>query len=113
MPELRVGELDRTLVQAMPDAGGVVATGGALLHSPAWMQILADVLDRPVLGSAESEASSRGTSLLALETLGVLDAPLQQLRPAVRRHFKPVPAATERYRAAAERQRRLYAARLQ
>ncbi|MCA1646139.1 MAG: gluconokinase, partial [Chloroflexi bacterium] len=46
---LRFGELDRILLSAMPHSREIVATGGALLHSPAWMQILADVLDRPVL----------------------------------------------------------------
>jgi gluconokinase len=105
---LRFGELDRALLQAMPNAGEVVGTGGALLHSPAWMQMLADVLGRPVSASAEAEASSRGAALLALETLGLLDQPLDTLRPAVRRRFEPIAAHTERYGAAAERQRRLY-----
>ncbi len=110
---LRFGELDRILLQAMPSGREIVATGGALLHSPAWMQILADVLDRPVLASAEREASSRGASLLALETLGLLARPLDDLRPATRRRFEPVPAHTKSYRAAAERQRHLYDALVQ
>jgi gluconokinase len=105
---LRFGEIDRGLSQALPGARDVVATGGALLHSPAWMQILADVLGRPVLASAEPQASSRGAALLALETLGLLEVPLEQLRPEVTYRFEPLPAHTERYRAAAERQRRLY-----
>ncbi len=69
---------------------------------------MADVLDRPVLASAEAEASSRGASLVALETLGLLAGPLDNLRPATRRRFEPVPDHTQRYRAAAERQRHLY-----
>jgi gluconokinase len=105
---LRLGELDRILVEAMGNRAEIVGTGGALLHSPAWMQMLADVLGRPVLASSQAEASSRGASLLALETLGLLDRSLDKLRPAGRRHFEPVPAHTEIYRAAAERQRRLY-----
>jgi gluconokinase len=105
---LRFGELDRALLEAMPHAGGLVGTGGALLHSPAWMQMVADVLGRPVSASAEAEASSRGAALLALETLGFLERPLDSLQPAVRRHFEPVAAHTERYRAAGERQRHLY-----
>jgi gluconokinase len=105
---LRFGELDRMLIETMPVGGEVVATGGALLHSPAWMQILADVLGRPVLASSEPEASSRGASLLALETLGLLETPLEQLRPAGRRRFEPSPERTLIYRAALERQRRLY-----
>lgn len=105
---LRFGELDRLLQQAMHAAGEVVATGAALLHSPAWLQIMADVLGRPVLASAEPEASSRGAALLAGETLGLLAEPLDAMRPATRRRFDPVTEHTERYRAAAERQRRLY-----
>jgi len=105
---LRFGELDRILHQAMPGGREIVATGAALLHSPTWMQTLADVLDRPVLASAEAEASSRGACLVALETLGLLSTPLDNLRPATRRRFEPVPAHTQRYRAAAERQRHLY-----
>jgi gluconokinase len=110
---LRFGELDRILLQAMPGGGEIIATGGALLHSPTWMQTLADVLDRPVLASAEAEASSRGASLVALETLGLLARPLEKLRPATRGRFEPVPAHTARYRAAAERQRHLYDALVQ
>jgi gluconokinase len=105
---LRFGEIDRILSQALSSAREVVATGGALLHSPTWMQILADVLGRPVLASAELQASSRGAALLALETLGLLEVRLEELRPRVTRRFEPLPGHTERYQLAAERQRRLY-----
>jgi gluconokinase len=105
---LRFGEIDRLLQQAMPGSSEVVATGGALLHSPAWMQILADVLGRPVLASSEPEASSRGAALLALEALGHLEKPLDALQPAARRQLHPNPEHTEIYVRAAERQRRLY-----
>lgn len=105
---LRFGDLDRILLSAMPSEKAVVGTGGALLHSPVWMQILADVIGRPLLASSQAEASSRGASLLALEVLGLLNRPVEKLRPAGRRRFAPNPAHTEIYRAAAERQRRLY-----
>ena len=105
---LRFGEIDRILSDAIQGAQDTIATGGALLHSPAWMQIMADVLGRPVLASAEPEASSRGAALLALEALDLLGHPLEHEMPRVSRRFEPVPAHTERYRAAAERQRRLY-----
>jgi gluconokinase len=105
---LRFGEIDRILRQAMPSAREVIATGGALLHSPAWMQILADVLGRPVLASAELEASSRGAALLALETLGLLETPLAEMEPRTTRRFEPIDEYTRRYVAAGERQRELY-----
>jgi gluconokinase len=105
---LRFAEVDRLLLEAMPTQGDVVATGGALLHSPAWQQIMADVLGRPVLASAEPEASSRGAALLALETVGLLPDGLDALRPATRGRVEPIAENTARYREAAARQRRLY-----
>jgi len=57
---------------AFPQAKEVVASGGALLKSPAWMHILADVLGRDLIPSGEPEASSRGAALLTLEALGIL-----------------------------------------
>jgi gluconokinase len=105
---LRFALIDGLLTDALPDAQEVIATGGALLHSHAWTQIVADALGRPVLASAEPEASSRGAALLGLEAVGALAAPLEHLAPATTRRFEPVAAHTERYRAAAERQRHLY-----
>ncbi len=102
---LRFATLDRLLLRAVPDVREVIATGGALLHSNAWMQIMADALGRPVLASAEAEASSRGAAILALETLG---APPSKTRPETTTRFEPVAEHTQRYREAAERQRRLY-----
>lgn len=105
---LRFAGMDRLLLEAMPEAGDVIATGGALLHSPTWMQITADALARPVLASAEAEASSRGAALLALEAVGALPDGIESVPPETTRRFEPVPEHTERYRAAAERQQRLY-----
>jgi gluconokinase len=105
---LRFGEIDRSLLRALPNAGDVVATGGALLRSPAWMQIMADVLGRPVVASSEPEASSRGAALLALEALGRLEQPLDALAPDADRRFDPIDENVAKYTAAAERQRRLY-----
>ena len=56
-----LGEIDRRIVEATRSTGDVIGTGGALLHSPAWMQMVADVLGRPVLAS-RSEASSHGAA---------------------------------------------------
>jgi gluconokinase len=50
----------------------IVASGGALRESPAWVQILADAMGRPILPSSEPEASSRGAALLTLEALGLI-----------------------------------------
>src|SRR5207253_595803 len=42
----------------------VVATGAALLSSPAWIQTVCDVLGRPLVASVEPEASSHGAALM-------------------------------------------------
>ena len=49
----------------------VVASGGALRHSPAWTRMLTDALGVPVALGGDPEASARGAALLALEALGV------------------------------------------
>jgi sugar (pentulose or hexulose) kinase len=61
-----------------------------------------------VLASAELEASSRGAALLALEALGALERPLEALPPPTGHVHEPISEHTQRYRAAAQRQRRLY-----
>src|SRR6185295_965931 len=48
----------------------IVATGNALRASRVWLQIIADVLGRPVLLGGAPEASIRGAALLALEAVG-------------------------------------------
>src|SRR5262249_3902497 len=50
----------------------VVASGGALVRSRAWTQMIADALGRPLLLAREREASSRGVALLASAALGRL-----------------------------------------
>ncbi|MFL5734437.1 MAG: gluconokinase [Chloroflexia bacterium] len=58
---------------ALPPTRRVVASGAALLNVPGWTAVLADVLGTPVTALAEKEASSRGTALLVLKALGILD----------------------------------------
>jgi gluconokinase len=81
----------------------LVATGGALLANPSWVQILADVLERPVLLSEVSEASARGAAVVTLERLGHTAS-----EPARGREFLPRKESSEAYRVGRERQRNLY-----
>ena len=75
------------------------------VNSPAWTQILADVLNRPVRLSAEPEASSRGAALLAMEALGWIRGEQAAL---LGRTFEPDAGRHEIYRAAAERHAERY-----
>jgi gluconokinase len=82
----------------------IVASGGAIGHSRAWTQMLADALGRPVHTSAENEATSRGAALLALERLG---GPVGHGgRAPAGEVFVPDPARHARYAAALGRHRR-------
>ena len=49
----------------------IIASGGALLRSPAWTQMMSDALGMRVATCLEPEATSRGAALLALERLGL------------------------------------------
>jgi gluconokinase len=85
----------------------VIATGGQLIHSPAWSQMLADALNLRVMISAEPEASSRGAALLVLHHLGKLPR-LWSLRPARGRTYRPRARVHAIYERARRRQQRLY-----
>jgi gluconokinase len=91
------------IVDLLPGVDEIVATGGALRDQPRWTQILADVLGRPLVASRVREASARGAAVLVLECLGATPSPAP-LGGVV----EPRQERTEIYRAARERQRRLY-----
>jgi gluconokinase len=104
---LRFYLVHEMLRAAAPRAKDVVASGGALLKSPAWTRILADVLGRDIVPSAEPEASSRGAALLTLEALGLI--PTLEEPPAS--FDAPIPADRDRharYQAALRRQKDHY-----
>ena len=104
---LRFRLIELELNEALPGERVVVGTGGGLVKSPAWTQIMADALGSPVALSEIEEGSSRGAALLALEALGHLeraeevDAPLGET-------YEPDPDHTEAYRGASDRQVALY-----
>ncbi len=91
------------IADLMPEVTEVVGTGAALLLDPAWTQILADVLERPIAVSGVAEASARGAAMVALERLGETPEPAP-----IGRLFEPREERFEAYRSARERQRALY-----
>jgi gluconokinase len=58
------------VLAALGAVDSVVVTGAALLANPAWVQVLADVLGRPLEVSGVAEGSARGAALVGLERLG-------------------------------------------
>jgi gluconokinase len=59
------------VLEAIGGLESVVATGRGLLANPGWLQVLADVLGRPVEVSGEPEGSARGAAVMAFERLGL------------------------------------------
>jgi len=103
----RFGLIYELLRKALPEAEEIVASGGALMASPTWAQMLADVLGRPVVLSGVPEATARGTALLALESTGLL-RDISEAPDFTGDAYEPDPGRHEVYLKAMERQRRLY-----
>jgi len=103
----RIGLVFGLLQPLLPEGVQVVASGGALLHSPTWLQIMTDVLGRQVVVSKVPEASARGVALLVLEALGVL-SDLSRAPAFVGEVYQPDLAHHQRYREAMARQQALY-----
>jgi gluconokinase len=70
---LRFREIYGILATRLGVPAEVAASGGALLNSPAWTQMMADALGRSVVACTEPEASCRGAALWALEQIGAID----------------------------------------
>jgi gluconokinase len=105
----RFAIIQRRIAAAYPSSasGKIIASGGGLLSQPAWLQIFADVLNQPVIASAEKEATSRGAALLALRSIGAIqsfDEAPADLGPM----FAPDPDRHTIYLKAIERQQQLY-----
>lgn len=109
----RIGVVHERLAQALVSSNALhaspvlVGSGGTLLNSPLFRQVLADALDTPLYPLREREASARGAALMALEALGVL-SDVAQLAPDLDQPVQPDPARGAIYRSAVERQRHLY-----
>lgn len=103
----RFAAIYERLKDEVPEAARIVASGGGILNSTVWTQMMADVIGMPVIASAVPEASSRGAALMALRALGLIsdfsDAPA-----TFGQVFAPDRANHERYLHGRERQEQLY-----
>jgi gluconokinase len=93
------------VAELMPEVREVVAAGRALVVDADWVQILADVLERPVSVSGVAESSARGAAVAVLERLGneVEAAPIDRV-------VEPRPDRFEALRDARRKQQELYEA---
>jgi gluconokinase len=104
---LRFREVYEVMKRSLGAPQEIIASGGALLHSRVWTQMLADALGQPLIPCIEPEATSRGAALLALERIGAIRS-IGDAQPQV---GEPIPPAAQNagiYRAAANRQHQLY-----
>lgn len=85
----------------------IIASGGGLLSSPAWLQIMADVLGEPIVALTEKEITSRGIALLGLQQLGVIQQ-MSELPPTTGHTYLPNREHHARHQPAIERQVAIY-----
>lgn len=102
----RFALIAEALDEIAPDAK-IIATGNALRSSPVWLQIMADVLGRPLMFGGTPEASIRGAALLALEAVGKIGN-LDAVSVSVDAVFEPDMQRHARYREGLARQQELY-----
>jgi gluconokinase len=103
---IEFGGVDQRLDGVLPGAKRLIANGAGLLASPAWMQIMADAIGKPVAESKAKEASSRGAAMLAAEHIGALDS--DKMKAEVGRTYAVDRTAQAAYEVAAARQAEMY-----
>ena len=69
---LRFKQIYLLLTRPFPAPEQVIASGGALLRSKVWQQMMADALGHSIVESTIAEASSRGAAMIAAEQMGLL-----------------------------------------
>ena len=104
---LRFRNVYDVMLTSIGEPRDIYVSGGALLHSPAWTQMMADALGRQVRACVEKEATSRGAALLALERIGAIKS-IGDLPPAMGDRFDAIPEHHEIYKSMLARQKRLY-----
>ena len=100
--------VDDRLSEVLGGAPAIIASGGALTHSPLLAQVIADSLGREIAVAPAFEASRRGAALLALRGSGLLDD-LDAIPAPPARTVRCEPDRSARYEAARARQQALYA----
>ena len=85
----------------------ILASGRVSQDLPSWLQLLADVLDAPVVPVTTKRSTLRGTAVLALE---VLAPDVTRAAPATGAALTPVADRAAYYRDRREQYQRLYAA---
>ena len=104
---LRFALAAKRLRDVFPQATEIIASGGVFAHSPTWAQMFADAIGQPMTLALESEASSRGAALLALEAAGLL-ASAAETEARMGQTFVPQPEFHARYQEMLALQQKYY-----
>jgi len=88
---LGFADIHRTMENSFGQAREIHASGGALLHSPGWTQMMANALGRTITACTEYEASSRGAVLWGMEQMQAIPN-LGTLPVSLGAEFSPNPA---------------------
>ncbi|HYP29813.1 MAG TPA: gluconokinase [Blastocatellia bacterium] len=103
----RFGAIYDQIVEELGEPREIVGSGGGLLRSPVWAQIIADVIGNRIITSDEGETSSRGAALKALEALGAI-GDIERAEASFARACSPDFERHRLYKKARARQNRLY-----
>lgn len=104
---LRFLEIYGLLTASVGEPAAIIASGGGLLRSSAWTQMMADAIGLPITTCLEPEATSRGAALIALERLGVVSN-VAELAPRLGAVHQPRSKYRAVYTDLLARQRRLF-----
>ncbi len=85
----------------------IIASGGGILASRSWTQMMSDVIGVPVVASGVAEASSRGAALLAMKAMGTISK-FDELPTPLGETFGPDPDKHNLYLRGRQRQEALY-----
>ncbi len=104
---LRFRQIYTLLTKPFAPPDQIIASGGGLLQSPIWPQMMADALGRSLLSCLEPEASCRGAAMLAAEQMGLI-SDIEDVATQLGESLHPDPRRTEIYRRLLERDNRLF-----
>lgn len=87
------------ILRDLAGVDGEIWANGGYVRSPLWVQIQADVFQRPVLTPRVGEASAFGAAMVAMKAVGLI-SDYREMEPAVvvERTYQPDPALAELYR---------------
>lgn len=104
---LRFKQIYMLLLRPFPKPNHVIASGGALLQSKVWLQMMTDALAHPLVACEVAEASSRGAAMIAAEQMGLL-ADFEDAPAELGETVEPKQESVAVYRKMLERDARLF-----